>query len=85
MAPHNRFTTSNLHVACYLLSINAGRFRGIQWPDDRNAEFVFMPPPEGDPTMEFFDGGIAPARALFDNLRLLRNMMRETKPTGAAA
>ncbi len=73
------FTTTDIHLACYILSTKAGKFRGIEWQTRDKAVFIFRPGPGKDIAAKYLNGGEAPARMLFDSLRFLRTQLNETR------
>ena len=75
------FRTGNIHLAAFLLAVNASKFRGVEWGSGNGGIFVFRPAPPKSRIEGFFNNGEAPVLRLFESLKQLRTELRETRPT----
>ena len=83
MDSQNSYQTKNLFVASYLICSNRVDFSGVKTLDKKTKLFVFSPYNIARQLeVEYFSGGLLPAKALFAEYNNLKDMLFQRDPTG---
>lgn len=79
----DKYTTKNLFIATYLLTSGKVKFLGLETLDYKTKLFIFTPLVLArELEAEYFSGGSLPAKNLFAEYNVLKDVLFQREPNG---